>query len=322
MNAESTSRELIRNLRGERTQPWLSRRIGLRSNLVYRWEAGRAWPTAGQLFRIARAVGVKVEGALRRLLGCPAEAAPLELESRSGVAQLLRTLAGRRSVTELARLLGKSRYVVSRWLGGHTEIRLPDLLRFVEATTHRGLEFLAVFVEPSRLASVAKAWGRLEASRRVAYDEPWSHAVLRAIEVAEFVAGQAPDAAWIAQLLGIPRDEVQRSLTLLARCGQVRKVRGRFHSVGQELIETGGDPERRRALRLFWAQVAVERVTATDEGIHAYNLFTIAEQDLPRLQALHQDFFDGLRALVNESAPAQRILLYSAQLVPLDRGPR
>ena len=43
MPAEALSRELIRQLRGRRSQMQLSRKLGLRSNLAYRWESGRAW---------------------------------------------------------------------------------------------------------------------------------------------------------------------------------------------------------------------------------------------------------------------------------------
>jgi transcriptional regulator with XRE-family HTH domain len=319
MDHERVSRELIRALRDHRSQPWLSRRIGLRSNLVYRWEAGRAWPAARQVFRIARAVGIHAEAGLARLLGRPADAVPLDLESRAGVAQVLRALAGPRSISEVGELVGKSRYVVSRWLSGHTEIRLPDLLRFVDATTLRGLEFLALLVDPSRLGSVAKAWKRLEGARRLAYDAPWSHAVLRALEVAEATPEARVDDAWIGQRLGIPPSEVRVALTELARYGQIRAVRGRLRNVAEQVVETGVDPERRRALAAFWSRVANDRLGAGTQGVQSFNLFTLAEADLPRLRALYSEFFNALRALVSESSPAERILLFSAQLVPLDR---
>ena len=126
MDHEILARELLRALRGKRSQPLLSRRIGLRSNLVHRWERGRAWPSAPQFFRIARVGGVRVGDGLQRLLGRSSAVSTLELEQSEGTSALLRVLAGARSVKEIAERVGKSRFVVSRWLSGATEIRLTS----------------------------------------------------------------------------------------------------------------------------------------------------------------------------------------------------
>jgi hypothetical protein len=81
------------------------------------------------------------------------------------------------------------------------------------------------------------------------------------------------------------------------------------------------DRERRLELRTFWSRVAVARLAGGAAGTFAYNLFAIAARDLPRLQALHAEFFMRLQALVNESAPSEHVALYAAQLVALDPVP-
>jgi transcriptional regulator with XRE-family HTH domain len=315
---EALARELVRALRGKRSQPALCRRIGLRSNLVYRWEAGRAWPTASQFFRIGRVVGIPIKERLELVLGSTTKVRPLELETLAGTSVLLRTLAGSRRVSELAARLDRSRFIVSRWLSGKTAIRLPDLLRFVEVTTLRLPDFVAVFVDPSLLPSTASHWARLQAARAAAYDVPWSHAVLRTLELDASVKPDAVKSAWIAERLGIPESEVNRSLTLLVQSGQVRRRRGVLRVVKSEVVDTSADLARRNALRNFWSRVAVERLARGVPGVHAFNLFTIAEGDVPKLRELHLDFFNRLRALASESSPSERVVLYAGQIVPLD----
>ena len=48
------SAELIRGLRGKRSQAAFSRRLGYKSNIVNRWEAGKAFPSASTFLQIVR----------------------------------------------------------------------------------------------------------------------------------------------------------------------------------------------------------------------------------------------------------------------------
>jgi len=316
MDHETLAKELIRVLRGARSQPWLSRRVGLKSNLVYRWEAGRAWPSTPQFFRVCRAAGQRVAPGLERFIG---HGDAIELESTQGVAELLRALAGPRKVLDIAHAVGRSRFVVSRWLAGKTDVRLPDFLRFIEATTLRLLDVLALVLDPATLPSVARAWKRLQVARQAAYDVPWSHAVLRVLELEDYRARATPGEGWIAERLGISVDEERRCLTLLVQSGQIRRRGAHFQVRGSSIVDTRVDVERRRALRAFWSRVAVERLAQGEQGVNAFNLFAIAERDLPKVLELHGELFERLRALVARSAPSERVVLYAAQIVELDR---
>src|SRR5690348_11594 len=61
--------ELLRALRGPRSQTAASRRLGHRSNVLYTWESGRRWPTAARFLRYAERMRVDVRGALARFYG-------------------------------------------------------------------------------------------------------------------------------------------------------------------------------------------------------------------------------------------------------------
>jgi transcriptional regulator with XRE-family HTH domain len=315
MDHEDLSRELVRTLRGKHSQPWLCRRLGLRSNLVYRWEAGRAFPSAQQFFRICRVTHARGSLELDRFLGSPFAG---DLETKAGVVALLTMLAGTMKVQQLAATVGRSRFIVSRWLAGSTQIRLPDLLHFIEATTRRLLDFCAVYVDPSTIERASRDWRRLQATRTAAYEVPWSHGVLRALELADYARVAGSSEAWLSRRLGIPREEIVRALSLLCQSGQVGRRGGRYVIKHSELIDTGVDRERRQGLRSFWTRVALERLEQGAAGIHAFNLFSIAERDIPELHALHAEFFEKLRSLVARSSPAERVLLYSAQMLRID----
>jgi transcriptional regulator with XRE-family HTH domain len=315
---ERLASELLRTLRGRRSQTALARRLGYKSNVVYSWESGRAYPTAARSLWVASKVGVDVRAALQGFYRRPPEwLEACNLTRPDGVARLLDDLRGRTSITDLARSCGRSRYAVARWLNANTEPRLPDFLRLIESSTLRVLDFLAVLVDPTRLASVAAAWRALEAARRAAYDLPWSQAVLRALELQAYRALAKHEPGWIARRIGISAGEETMCLNVLLESRQVRLQRGKYQVVQARALDTRRDPEAARGLRAFWAEVALERLRADQEGVFAYNLFGVSERDLARVRELQGAYYRELRTLVARSQPVERVVLANLQLVTL-----
>src|SRR5688500_5257721 len=117
--------QLVRALRGRRSQTALSRRLGYRSNVLYTWESGRREPAASELFRVVARTG-----------GSPAEAfasfridlSDLDLRTPAGITQLIDRLRGDARIVDIAESCGVSRYTASRWLSGRTEPRASELV--------------------------------------------------------------------------------------------------------------------------------------------------------------------------------------------------
>jgi transcriptional regulator with XRE-family HTH domain len=319
MHEETVARQLIRALRGKRSQTALSRRLGYRTNVLYMWESGANFPTAATFFRVARSVGIAVNPALAEFYRRPPSfLASLDLTTPLGVARLLDDLRGKASIVSLAASTKRSRFAIARWMNGTTEPRLPDLLRVVEASTLRLLDFLAVFVDPSRLPHVAGDWQKLETARRAAFEMPWSHAVLRVLELDEYRRSKTPAPGWIASKLGIAPEEEQRCLKLLVETGQIHRSRKRFRLGDVLTVDTRHDPAGARKLAAFWARVGAERLRAGSHGNFAYNLFGVSNTDLERLRELQRRYFAELRAIVANSQPVERVVLTNMQLLALD----
>lgn len=312
--------QLIRALRGRRSQTALSRRLGYRSNVLYTWESARRWPTAARFLQFARLTGLDLRAIVKRFHGrMPARLARLDLASRAGVAALLDELRGTRSIAELARALGCSRSSVSRWLSGRTEPQLPDLLMLVEATTLRLLDFIAELVDPARIDAIAERWQMLEASRRVARETPWAHAVLRALELQAYQQLPRHEPGWIARRLDLDAEAERSGLGALETTGQVHRRKGRFVPAAVMTVDTRRDLRAEHSVRAWSARMGLERMQQSGEGVFSYNVFTVSEADLARLQELQRTFFRQLRAIVAASEPAERVAIANVQLFCLDR---
>jgi hypothetical protein len=310
--------ELIRALRGRRSQMALSRRLGYRTNVLYLWEAKKGAPTAAGFFALARRAGVDVEASLQRFYRDPPPwMRQLDPVSPEGAAALLRDLKGNATLVDVARSLRRSRYALSRWLDGSAEPRLPDFLQAIEVTSLRLLDFVACFADPEQMPSVSDRWRQLQLSRRAAYERPWSHAVLRALELDGYVRLPRHEPGWIAQRLGLSREEEEESLRVLSSSGQIELLAGRWVPRGDSAIDTRRDPRAARQLKAWWFDVGTERYRGEVPGVFSYNLFGVSALDFERIQALQRSYFREIRSIVAQSQPVETVALVNLQLFSL-----
>lgn len=311
--------ELLRALRGSRSQVQFSRRLGYRSNVAHTWEAGRRFPTAAATLAAARRVGVDLDAGLRRFtrfeLPFLDDTDPATPE---GVAAWLAALRRELPIGEVARRAGASRFQVARWLKGQAEPRLPDFLAMVHACTDRALDLVAVLVDPANVPCIAARWVQLEAARTLFWREPSAQLVLLGLDLAGYQALPAHDDGWLAHRLGLDRAEVARLLEALAATGQIREDGGRWRIGEVHTVDTRRHPEAGTALKRFWAGLAAERVDRADAAM-SYNVFTVSEADLDAIRELYRATFGRVRALVAASAPSERVVLVQQHVLPLDR---
>jgi DNA-binding phage protein len=320
MRFEQVSSDWLRLMRGRRSQRAFSKRLGYSSNIAYRWETGICFPLAREALALARRGDEAGRNALAAFHGgsLPDELQDVDLASRDGVARLLRHLRGETSLVELSRRSRHSRFSIARWLSGAAEPRLPELLGVVEAATFRVLDFLACFTSIEKLDSVAEEYRALEAARKTAYDVPWSHAVLRALELVDYQKLPRHLPGWLASRLGISRQEENRCLSALSTARQIKLQNGRWLVDQTQTIDTRAEPARGRRLKAEWMKVAQERLEAGAPGVFSYNLMSISRRDLARLRAMHIDYFRSMQALVADSAPSECVVLFNTELFALD----
>ena len=317
MDFDRIARELLVELRGHRSQVAWSRRLGYRSNVAYAWESGRRWPTAAETFRACARAGLDLRAAVRAFHGrAPARLDRTDLATPVGVARLLDGMRATLPIAELARRAGLSRYSVQRWVGGQTQPRLPDFLRVVEASSLRLADFIATLVNPLRMPSLAPLWERLEAHRRRAFELPWSGAVLRALELADYQRLPAHEPGWIARRLGIALDEERRCLEYLEATGQASRTGTRIRPETLT-VDTRAAPRIGQHLRMHWTRVATDRIAADGAGQFSFNVFSVSRADYERIRQAHLEYFRTLRAIVSESGPLEVVAVANVQLFEL-----
>ena len=126
--------------------------------------------------------------------------------------------------------------------------------------SRRLLDFLACCTDPAALPCVARDHERLDLARRAAYEQPWSHAVLRALELA---GAPRTDQFPGSSIVSARRRKTSSPPSICSKpTGQVQR-RGRSRSLKQIIsVNTSHDPERALALKVSWTETAPRALAA------------------------------------------------------------
>ncbi|MEQ1568799.1 MAG: DUF4423 domain-containing protein [Myxococcota bacterium] len=314
---DQAATQMLRALRGTRSQVAFARRLGYRRNPVCDWEHARSFPTAEETLRAAQVVGVDVHEAFAGF--ATIEVGPPTTLDAAGLADWLSRLRGSRPLGEVAERTGVSRFVVSRWLAGQTRPRLPDFLRLVEALTGRLSDWVARLVPIEQVPALRDSYERRVASRRLAVDVPWSEAVVRVLETAPYAALPAHRPGWIADRLGIDAQTEAACLQALEQAGTVAWDGARYKASAPITVDTRPAPEVVAALKGHWARVGQERTAAPRPAdLLSYNVISLSRADLARLRELHLAYYRDVRALVAASEPVEVAALLNVQLVTFE----
>jgi transcriptional regulator with XRE-family HTH domain len=310
---EQASSQLLRALRGKRSQRAFARAARFRANPVTDWEHGRRYPTIGETLRLAARAGRNVVAAFGRFT----PRVPLQLRAANDfdVADWLQRLCGKTPVSEIARRTGYSRSSVARWLAGKSDPRLPDFLHLVDVVTGRVPELVAELVPIAEVPALAARYESVRAAKRLALDEPWTEALLRLIEIDETAATAAQKPGQFAERLGISHEDEKRCLDASLRAGIVQRDGARYFTRPLS-VDISGDPNALRRLRHHWSHVAGARALEPRPGDWlAYNVLSCSAEDLARIRELLSATFREVRAIVASSEPSEVAALVNMQLI-------
>jgi transcriptional regulator with XRE-family HTH domain len=302
------ARQLLRAIRDARSQLAFARRLGYRGNPIADWEAGRRMPTARRTLLACVSTGIDVPAAFARFH----PARPPELEGRAGIARWLNEVRGKSSLAELAQQSGYSRHQISRWFSGHAEPRLHELLCLLEAMTGRVSDLVAALVPIERVRCLLAVHARREAARKLAYEEPWTEAILRVLEASAYKALPEHRPGFIARYLGIDLATESRCLEKLLAAGLIHAAGARYRTQGSLTVDTRSVA----ALKAHWTRTALARVAAPSaEDVFSYNVFAASDADLARIRDLLRATYREIRAIISKSPNDERVALLNLQLL-------
>jgi hypothetical protein len=216
----------------------------------------------------------------------------------------------------LAERSGCSRFAIARWLRGQTRPRLPDFLALVEAITGRASDLVQELVPIAAVPELHALHERRLAAKRVAFDVPWSEAVLRVMETDGYRALSAHDPGYVAARLGIGVAEVTAALEGMLRAGVLQRRGARLLAREPLTVDTAAAPAELARLKAHWTRAALARLEQPrrDDWL-GYNVISTSAADLERIREILRHAFREIRSVAAASQPTESAALLNLQLV-------
>jgi DNA-binding phage protein len=317
MDYDKLAAQLLRALRGGRSQEEFSRLLGFRSNVAYAWESGRRFPTASRLLLTMEGLGKTAGQVLSEFFG---HVAPGWIETaaadRATVTRLLVELRGERSIAALARESGLSRFAIGRAFSGESDPRLPDFLRLIAATSRRLMDLIAVLVDPADVPEAREQWKQVSSLRSLAYDYPASEAVLCALELVGYSQLSRHEDRWVAELLDLDVHVVGDTLRALSRSGVIRWTGRRWQVEEDRYVDTRSDRDAVERLKKHWVSLAASSV-GQRPGLYSYVVFSVSAETLRELREQHLAYYSRVRELISRSQNATEVCVASLNMFQL-----
>jgi len=310
---ELVAQQFVRAVRGSRSQQAFARRLGYRANPLTDWEHGRRYPTAQEALRAAALANIDVVAAFARFT----PQVPLE-KTRTGfeLASWMAALCHTSSIRELSERSGLSRHALGRWLTGARKPRLPEFFLLVDAATARLTDLVAGLVPIAQVPALAERHSAEQAARTIAFEEPWSEAVLRVLETADYKALAEHVDGYIAGRLGLTLAQEQLILQRLEAAHVVSRTAAGFAERQALNVDTRGGKRALHALKAHWADVAARRaVKPLQRDLFAYSMLSVSRADYDRIHELLRGVYREVRSIVAASQPAECVALLNLHLL-------
>lgn len=311
---DRASSEILGAIRGRESKAGLSRRLGYLSNPVRDWEAGRRFPTCAEALRVAMLRKIDVRLAFARFHRPSAD--QLSDCSDESVARWLTTLTGTIPILELAKRTDQSRFQIGRWLKGDSRPRFPDFLRLVDGITGRASDLVAELVDINKVPALLALHTERSAAKELAFVEPWTEAVMRLFETDGYLTLPNHDPVWVAQRLDISEELVDRCISRMVKAGVVKFDKKHFRVVDKLTVYTGSNQERVLRLKEHWSEVGHARLQkAEPDDWFGYNVMSLSQSDLDRVEALLKNTFNEIRSIVATTPTEETVALAQLSLV-------
>jgi len=145
---------------------------------------------------------------------------------------------------------------------------------------------------------------RRQRVKRLAFELPWTAAVLPMLETTKYAHRCAPhgalDDAWIARQLGAEVHQVTEAIEALADAEVVARRDGKWEVVGSLTVDVRATPADVLQFKRHWLGAAHEQLSLTDST--SINLFAVSNADLEKIRELQKSTFREIRAIVASSS--------------------
>lgn len=248
-------REILQDLRGEKTRIALSRELGYGYNQFARWERGLTTLRWNDFLEICAVKNIDFQEIFYKCFAISSE----NLSSTEKLARALMNMSGFSRKEEFAKKCQITVQQIESWFYQRGKISFVDVLQILFYLKHQGFfSWLTQFVCLDRLPSIKKIGFIALNEQALQCAFPFTSAIMAALQTEEY-RRKPHSSGRLAKLSGVPSDIVKDGLRLLEMHGHIFFENG-IYQVKKNLVDFQGvGPDEFCRLARYWNQRVLER---------------------------------------------------------------
>lgn len=296
--------QLIRSLRGRKTQRQLSQRLGYSSNQVHRWESGQVQISWNEFFRLASDCSVDLGKILRSVYS---------IDWDVSLSHLFFSNFG--SKLDQASLLGGleiSRYQYYRYRRDESDAPAYLIFQLIYLSGTQFYFFLDQILKGKEYGSLFPIVELHRKESELGYQYPQMFAILSAISLPMYQNSKGLHEEWLAKKVGIDADlfstiiDHMKKINLIVQDGKKYK-----------LLKDKSAPEYSREgvkkILLHWNDVVREKILTqypVEHNFTGYQEFSVSAEGLKKIQTRYREFYSDIASIVSTDDVESRVSVY------------
>ena len=302
--------EILRDLRGSKSQGQINNSFGFDYNKVAKWENNELSISWQEFLRYTSLAKKDMQQYFRENLVYNGN-----IES---IAEIISHLIKNIPLEQVAASIGCSKATLYRWIKGETEPGIKFILKIIVLVDANFLKFFSAICNISNISAL-DGFTEMEKSKDVFFRYPLIAAILRVIELREYETLPTHQEGFISKKLGIDDEEEKFLLSIMLRHHFISYKEEKYIALSKT-INTAGNRKLQLETMLFWQQQSkkiLERLydgqSYNERHLWMYNVFgTTAEaREMLRKKALvyNNEIITILSSEVNRGAIVDVTLL-------------
>jgi transcriptional regulator with XRE-family HTH domain len=314
-NYELLQAEILLAVRGRLSQVQLSRKLGLSSNKVHRWESQLAPMSWLEFCDLCEVLKLGLKDACRTVLAYDGK--PTDVRA------LTAHLLGKTQNAELAKRFGVSASMISRWRSGKITPSLAQILHFIDNSFFSLPQFIGKIISIKKVPSLHARLEIEKEERNLHVEYPWIAALLLYMRTVEYNRLAKHEVSFLAKRLGINVERVSEVFEKLKLINAVAKEDGREIFVPtHRTLNTAGDPEGNRRVREYWTSRCLEaiknRLPTPERNSWGYMVLNTSPETYQQIRERYLQFYQDIHQIVaNSTSATDSVYLLNVQVLNL-----
>ncbi len=297
VKAKSVAQDLLRGLRGRRSQQFLNRRLNFRSNQVHKWETGQNQISWEMFIHVCTVRSVAIDRLLLNafLFHSPPERIDL----------LLQHLLPKAELKTHASSLGVSPQTLRRWYKGESDLGLATILQIFSLLPGQAENFVIRLCEAATCLPPEQLQSWPGSPLEILFRHPIAGALTAALELDEYISQTSHPTGWLAQKLGSTEDEIESALHALQEVGAIRQAGIHYASENLTIDTSGANPSSRLRLRGYWFDrfvraIGLRKLSLAGRSQLTYFVHALSEDGRHEIKGLLQAFYRDVDRVIRK----------------------